>query len=176
MIILKTLSQISDEQSKDVENIFFESSSKTSFKNDDEKNKFKFKYLSYYIENYPDLFIVGMIDKKAVGYICGSPNSYKDKFLLDSLFYFDLFKDEYLKYPAHLHINLSESSRGLGLGSILIKEFESKVSSASCGVHLITSPTARNRGFYLKNEYHHEIIKTYNKTEILLMGKELSIR
>jgi hypothetical protein len=91
------------------------------------------------------------------------------------LFYFDLFKDEYLKYPAHLHINLSESSRGLGLGSILIKEFETKVSATSCGVHLITSPTARNRGFYLKNEYLHEIVKTYNKSEILLMGKELSV-
>jgi GNAT superfamily N-acetyltransferase len=174
MINTKKFENISNKQRLEVENIFYSSSTKSSFRSDDERTKFKYKYLDYYIENYPDIFIVAVRDESVVGYICGSPDSSKDIFLGESLSHYNLFRDEYLKYPAHLHINLCQSSRGLGLGSILIKEFENLVSLTSSGVHLLTSPIARNRSFYLKNHYNFEITKSFNNSEILLMGKLLS--
>jgi ribosomal protein S18 acetylase RimI-like enzyme len=175
MIQIACLANISKKQIQNISNIFFESSFMTSFKNDKERDEFEFKYLGYYMETYPEFFLVGILDQKVIGYICGSPNSLKDEFLFNSLFYFNLFKDEYLKYPAHLHINLSSDSRGMGLGSILIEEFEKRISQIAVGVHLITSPVARNRNFYLKNGYSYEVTETYKTSSILLMGKDLSL-
>jgi GNAT superfamily N-acetyltransferase len=148
--------------------IFFESSARSEFESVEAKNDFLYKYLGYYRENYPDYFLVGVLEKEVMGYICGSPDSSKDLVLFDILPHYGLFKDLYSTYPAHLHINLSENSRGKGIGSKLIRQFENLCQSPT---HLITSPSARNRSFYLKNDYSFESVRSYSNTDILFMGK-----
>ena len=134
----------------EVVNIFFESSSVKEFTDENSKAEFLYKYLGYYKVNYPEFFLVATFENQVLGYICGSPSSLNDSELLELLPHFSVFKDLYDDFPAHLHINLTEASRGRGIGSELIQRFES---ICSVSVHLITSPTARNRDFYNKNGY-----------------------
>ncbi len=150
--------------------IFFESSAKKTFVDDKQKRDFLFKYLGFYKENYPEYFFIASDGDHILGYICGSPHSLTDKDLYQLLPHYSLFEDLYLKFPAHLHINLSSHCRGLGVGSKLLAFFEDK---CSAGVHLITGPKARNRSFYLKNNYTYESTREFNGLELHFMGKTL---
>ena len=148
--------------------IFFETSNKTNFSCDKVKEEFIYKYLGYYKEKHPDLFLIATINDKVVGYICGSSDSKSDIELYSLLSHYKLFSDYFVLFPAHLHINISKSAQGLGLGSLLLKEFELKCKKP---VHLITSPDALNRKFYRKNNYLFESIRTHQKHDLLFMGK-----
>ena len=154
----------------EVVNIFFESSSVKEFTDEKSKEEFLYKYLGYYKENYPEFFLVATFENKVLGYICGSPNSLDDSELLGLLPHFGVFKDLYDDFPAHLHINLARASRGMGVGSKLVQRFESICRG---GVHLITSPTARNKSFYLKNGYNFNDIRVFSGSDLLFMGKSI---
>lgn len=170
MLKITSLAESQDSWDMVVE-IFFESSSKKVFKSDTEKNDFLYKYLGFYKDKYPNIFLVALMDDKVLGYICGARDSKFENELYDFLPHYSLFEDLYEKFPAHLHINLSQNSRGLGVGSKLIEAFEEIVSTS--GVHLITGPKARNRSFYLKNNYTFECLREFRGLELLFMGKTL---
>jgi GNAT superfamily N-acetyltransferase len=170
--VLKILSLVESLEYWDrVVDIFYESSYKKEFNSEIEKNDFLYKYLGIYKDKYPDLFLVAVKNEEVLGYICGVHDSKLETSLYDLLPHYSLFEDLYAKYPAHLHINLSSKSRGLGVGSILIEAFEEL--SSSGGIHLITGPKARNRSFYLKNNYSFECIREFKGLELLFMGKTL---
>lgn len=151
--------------------IFFEASPRKNFDNQAQKDSFSYKYLTYYKDKYPDIFLVCRDEKKILGYICGSPDSINDEVLYKLLAHYQVFEDLYSRFPAHLHINLSSESRGLGVGSKLVENFESIVKS---NIHIITGPSARNKSFYLKNEFNFESIKPFQDQELLFMGKLIS--
>ena len=167
------INKISDDDFKQVKDIFFESSTRKNFKSEVEKNDFLYIYLNYYKEYYSEYFLVVKDDDddKIIGYICGSPNSNNDKLLFEKLSHYRVFEDLYIQYPAHLHINLHPSTTGKGIGSILLAEFESLFTGQNIGIHLLTSPKAMNRTFYLKNSYKNEYVRLHNEHELLFMGK-----
>lgn len=167
-VVIKVLEESHYSQ---VVDIFYESSPRKNFESIEEKKLFQHKYLDYYKISYPEYFYIALNSEKVLGYICGSPDSRRDEELKQVVSHYKIFKEEYDIFPAHLHINLSSASRGLGIGSKLVKHFEKNIDNS---VHLITSPDAKNRSFYKKNGYSTEIIKVFNGFELLLMGKTKS--
>ncbi|NBW81632.1 GNAT family N-acetyltransferase [bacterium] len=158
-----------------VEKIFFESSSKKTFATPEEKEAFRFKYLDWYAKHHPDCFFIALEnDSDALGYICGVPDTRLHADLAKLHPWFTLFADCFESFPAHLHINCGESSRGHGLGSTLLTVFENHVKSQNApGIHLVTSPEARNVGFYDKNGYKFTKTGEWKGASLLLMGKSL---
>lgn len=169
-----------------IDTIFWQTSGRSTFSSDYERQSFYNGYLGYYLENYGHLFLVAFANKSShtsetpskkftvAGYICGA---FGDKASKEaSLFhpYLKAFQFAYEKYPAHLHINLCSKERGRGTGSLLLKEFENRLQEFSVrGVHLITLENAKNVSFYEKNGYMP--IRTHNESSatLLCMGKTL---
>ena len=157
-----------------IEQIFFESSSKKTFESLQEKNKFKYKYLGNYMTRYPEYFHIALAktDSKSyhvLGYICGCPSTYVRE-ALEASPYLTAFSDEFDKYPCHLHINCHQDSRGLGVGAKLLSALESQLKQEKkLGLHIITSSDARNVSFYERNGF----IKRVRHGQLLLMAKDL---
>lgn len=156
---------------EDIQQIFFESSTKTHFASLTEKEQFMYKYLGLYVEMYPEFFFVAEVDHELVGYICGAPETLTP-FFLSKQPHLGQFSSEYLHFPAHLHINLSEGARGNGLGGKLVEKFCSELNKINIsGVHIITSPKARNTHFYKRLGF--SFVKENSSNSLLFMGKKL---
>ena len=161
------------------EEIFFESSVRKKFETEADRKSFLYSYFGYYLENFPELFYVAyqqLNDQppKVLGYICGCPDTLNEPALLIMHSYLNDFKEDYPSYPAHLHINCHRDSRGMGVGSALIKTLENSLKSQNIpGLHLITSEDAQNVSFYEKNGYNHRTLKDNGGFKILLLGKTL---
>ncbi|NBO39549.1 GNAT family N-acetyltransferase [bacterium] len=158
-----------------VEAIFFESSVKKTFASAEERDAFRFKYLDWYAKKHSECFFLAVDpDLKVLGYICGSPQTLSAPELAVLHPWFSLFASEFAEFPAHLHINCSESARGKGIGSTLLNVFENYLRSMSvAGVHLVTAPDARNVGFYEKNGYEFTKTAEWKTSQLFLMGKKL---
>ena len=170
---VKSFLDISDQEIDRVNEIFFESSARTHFSSQKKRERFQYKYLDYYKIYHPELFFV-LCDPRPIGYICGVPRILKEKKLFELLGHLHAFKDYYEDYPAHLHINLDQECTGKGFGSYLLGYFEAYLREKKLkGVHLVTSPGARNNHFYLKNGYTFTVEKTYKDVPLLFMGKSL---
>ncbi len=154
----------------EIENIFFEASSKKEFTSADHKLAFYNSWCGDYITLYPDDFFVMSDTDQVLGYLSGCGHSQNASLIL-KVPGFEVFSDLFGQYPAHLHINFHSCSRGLGLGSELIKAYiiylkEKKIH----GLHLITSPNALNVSFYRRLGFNHEVQREYKGMELLFMG------
>jgi ribosomal protein S18 acetylase RimI-like enzyme len=166
-VIVSTYSSI---DLTEVEEIFFESSTKKIFKDDEEKRQFQWKYLASYLERTPELALVAKKDGKVLGYVCGSLVT---DFELQP--HMKIFEDLLINFPAHLHINCHVESRGLGVGSLLIQELEKKLQVLkSPGLHIMTGLDSRNRSFYQKLGFIFEEKRLFEDRPILMMGKTLT--
>lgn len=155
-----------------IKEIFFESSSKKEFKDEREKEMFFYKYVGLYLKHCPDLALVAVTDR-VLGYILASPVS--DGAEINSIQpHLKIFHNEFKNYPAHLHINCHFESRGLGVGKMLIASLEERLKRRKIpGLHIMTAPGAANKKFYEKLGFDHEIIKYFQGSPILFMGKTL---
>ena len=155
------------------ERIFFESSSKQTFSGEKERSQFRQRYFSVYAEGDPDWFLLAYSENGTVlGYLAGSPRMREAHFQLNP--YLEGFRPAMERYPAHLHINFAAEARGLGLGSLLLAEFEQRLSQRSIpGVHLVTGAAERNVGFYNKNGYVEASRIQIGTSELVLLGKRL---
>lgn len=160
---------------RQIDEIFFESSSRSSFESESEKQEFKYKYLDWYKKYFPELIWVAVnSDLNILGYICGASDTISAPELAQMHPWMTCIREHLKNYPAHLHINLSQQARGQGVGSLLLSQFENNLKSQNIsGVHLVTSPVARNVGFYRKNRYTFEAKFTWKNVDLLLMGKHL---
>lgn len=175
MITFKLFDELTHSEKKIIDEIFFASSAVKKFQSIDAKEKFHYKYLGVYQKNYSKLFLCILKDNIPLGYICGVTDSIKATELFELLSHYKMFEDLYAKFPAHLHINLSPESTGLGLGSILISEFEKRLVKLNIlGVHLITGPDSRNVNFYRKNGYLYDEKRSFNDSSLLFLGKNLT--
>ena len=158
-----------------IESIFFSSSARQEFANDLERSQFRYKYLDWYRIHHPELLYLAVTaDAEINGYICGTPNTRQSPELFELHPWLEELTAQCESFPAHLHINLTEATRGMGVGSQLIEVFENRLKSLKvAGVHLVTSPSARNVGFYKKNGYNFESVFHWKNVDLLFLGKQL---
>lgn len=160
--------QLGDFRSQ-IDDIFFESSSKKDFKDKKEKEAFNWKYLGFYLAHYPEYAWVAIKEEKVMGYVLGMPFT-QDPSLYQIQPHLIPFADQFKSFPAHLHINCHESSRGLGVGSALVNKLLHKLKAESIsGLHIMTGPESDNKKFYSKLGFDF----SEERNSILLMGIKL---
>jgi ribosomal protein S18 acetylase RimI-like enzyme len=161
------------EQFAQIEAIFFETSTRKTFIDPQERAEFQYKYLDIYLKHPEWVFLAVSPDEKIVGYLIVASSTTEEHFsLLASLENFR--KPIESLYPAHLHINLTAQARGLNVGSKLLASMEEKLKEAGiAGVHLVTVKTARNVSFYQKNLYELVSETQVNGVTLWMLGKQL---
>jgi ribosomal protein S18 acetylase RimI-like enzyme len=178
--------------------VFWETAQQTDFSTQEERDAYEWRYFGYYLEGEPSSFMVAVDDGGAtadygvnadggtadrgnsptvLGYICGVTDTRNHPELYRVAPHIAVFDDLYGRYPAHLHINLTAASRGRGLGGALIGALETRVRRAGAsGLHLVTSPDARNVTFYHRNGFTDRYERSAPEdpeAKMLLMGKTL---
>ena len=160
-----------DQHKKQVEDIFFKTSSKKSFSSLKEKQSFLNKWMSYYYENCLNEFFVAKNNNTVLAYLTGCSNSTKALNFYGPNTPYALFSDLFFKFPAHLHINALPTNQGLGVGSKLITHYKKILANNDVtGLHIITSPSARNVGFYKKNGFTYTEKRLWKTTPLLFMA------
>lgn len=163
---------------KQIEEIFFLSSSRTTFSSETDKKNFFHLWIDYYLEiqkeqvwlwvnpttNAVSAYLMGCFDSQAAL-----------SFYADRLLSYSLFQDLFTKFPAHLHINSHPLTRGQGLGMKLIDHFKQQCVLHRCvGLHIVTSPQARNVSFYRRCGFEYEVSRKYQKSSLLFMACDLT--
>lgn len=154
-----------------IKTIFYLTSQKKDFDNDLEKQEFANKWLTPYLDHFPEHTLVS-IDKNNIvsGYLTGCPDT------LNSLSNFNFnymnnFKHLYDKFPAHFHINVHPKFQGQGVGKQLVEQFEDGMMNLKIkGSHIVTHPNAININFYKKTGYTNTEI---SDEHYFFMGKKL---
>jgi GNAT superfamily N-acetyltransferase len=153
--------------------IFFESSTRKEFKDEEEREAFYWKYMGLYLHHFPQWVFLAY-DKKVLGYVLGAPVS-DDPVLKKIQPHLQIFAAQLDSFPAHLHINCHAASRGQGVGARLVQRFEQALQEAGfSGLHIMTSPDALNRSFYQKLGFDYESEGHFHGAAILFMGKTLT--
>ena len=145
-------------------------SSITNFSSEEARAKFLYKYFTMYHEKFTEFSLFAKRGNQVLGYCLGAP-------ITDSSFYseqphLEIFNDLYEAFPAHLHINLHPDSQSLGIGKLLIEKWEELAKNhGAVGMHIMTGVDARNKSFYLRQGFDHEIVRSFKGHPILFMGK-----
>jgi GNAT superfamily N-acetyltransferase len=154
--------------------VFFETASRT-FPDDAARLAFHELWLGQYLRHEPQHAWVALDEAGAVtGYLAGSLTDPATSPRFASLPYVPAFAPVSAHFPAHLHINLTASARGAGLGARLIDAFISDVAAAGLpGVHVVTGATARNVTFYLRQRFTERARTIWNDKPIVLLGRAI---
>ena len=174
------LTQLTDlptsEQSRvldQVHEIYFESSARKEFKDQKDKDSFAYKYLGYYLERHPEYCWIAL-DERVLGYIVASPQTSDPKLLALQPHLIE-FQEYLSRFPAHLHINCHVSSRGQGIGGMLVRKLEEKLKAEkSPGMHIMTSKSSDNVRFYSKLGFSFETDRIFNGADLHFMGKSFT--
>ena len=169
MTQLRLLNSLTD--TEQIRKIFFLTSSRKNFTSAEDKEKFFNTWMSYYLSKCTDEFFVAENNNKIFAYLTGCSDSKRaiDYYGKDTPYF--LFSDLFSKFPAHLHINAHPSSQGTGIGSKLISHYKKfLIDRGISGLHIITSPTARNTGFYTKNNFIYKEERSWKSTPSSFYG------
>lgn len=158
---------------EEIKDIFYEATSVKNFKDEEHKKTFFEKWCGDYIQNNPTEFylMVETDNDQLLGYLSGEANSLKALEIMRVPGQ-KVFEDQFEQFPAHLHINFHVSTRGRGLGSDLVRFYCSVLKSKNIsGLHLVTSPEAKNVTFYQKLGFDYQLVREYSGSSLLFMGK-----
>ncbi|NDF15858.1 N-acetyltransferase [bacterium] len=175
-IILKTLDEAgSGERSTWIDGareIFIETRGRNVFSSREEEQAFEWRYFGVY-NTRPEWFFVALRGDSVLGYLAGTPETLPVHFELNP--YLRAFEKEIrIRFPAHLHINLSATARGSGIGSLLVESFAKRLMQWSIpGIHIVTAAGERNAGFYQKNRFREIQRSARGTPTLLLMGRPL---
>lgn len=120
---------------------------------DGERDAFGEHWIGPYRELRPDWTFVAAVDGKVVGYLTGCPDTLqfekeRRRVMSPAPDSRELFSQAvrlklWIEHPAHLHMNVSNGFRRLGIGVALIWEFFAALRKAGVSsVHVICGPTA----------------------------------
>jgi len=163
--------------------VFWQTASTTDFPDEAAREEFLFKYFGYYREYARGLFHVAVDEEGVAGYICGVADTRAHQTLYPISPHLLLFDDLFDEFPAHLHINVHERTRGRGVGAALIGVLEDALRSRAgaqtrpAGLHLVTDAASRNVSFYRRNGFLHTVQRDFEyegrSYPLLFMGKLL---
>lgn len=172
--------EIDPPRRKDVESgldrIFYVSSGVQVFANDEERARFRERWLGRYLRHDPRWAYVALDGEgSAAGYVIGAIDDPARAARFADIPYFQPWAHLTVKYPAHLHINVAPEWRSSGLGSRLIEAFAADAAEAGVpGVHVVTGEGLRNVGFYLRNGFAHlATLEQAGKRPVVFLGRRL---
>lgn len=158
-----------------LEDIFFESSSRTSFASTAERNGFRERWTSFYLNQCrADVWFWQDADGTVSGYLTGCRDSAGAGPLFRDLPAYAVFETCFGAFPAHLHVNCRADRRGQGIGAALVEVFVSECRAAGLpGIHLVTAPDARNVGFYQRLGFTIRELRPFGSRSLLFLGRSL---
>jgi GNAT superfamily N-acetyltransferase len=158
-----------------IDSIFFESSARQEFADQDERNAFRERWLGRYIEKHRDSFFVAIDDEgTAIGYLAGCLQDPTRLRHFDDIAYFKTIASLCREYPAHLHINMAAGMRSKGVGAALIERFvEWARQNAVGGVHVVTAQTARSVPFYQRCGFVELKTFPWNSGIAICLGRKI---
>ncbi len=158
-----------------LEEIFFESSSRTEFASASERERFYRRWTHFYLTRcQTDVWFHQDGQGDISGYLTGCRDSGAARDLFDELPAYALFETYFPAFPAHLHVNCRADRRGQGIGAALVEAFAADCRSAGlAGVHLVTAPGARNVGFYHRLGFTRRESRPFGNRTLLFLGRPL---
>lgn len=161
----------------ELDTIFFAASATQSFPDATARQVFRERWLGRYLKAPEDrLFVARDVENGGAiaGYIVGSlaDPARVDRF--NDIGYFKKLQDLTEAYPAHLHVNLHDRYRNMGLGSELVSAFAKWAQDhGASGVHVVTGATSRNLSFYARNQFANLRELAWNDHSIVFLGRDL---
>ena len=130
--------------------IFFAASNTREFASKAARHAFRARWLGRYLSDDPsDLCILARSHGDIVGYAVGTTENAATAPRFADIGYYQTFAPLCVRFPAHLHINLAPAWRSRGIGQRMIEAFACEAAAGGAqGVHVVTSESARNVGFY----------------------------
>jgi ribosomal protein S18 acetylase RimI-like enzyme len=176
-MLITTLDKIESSQIekvlKEIEDIFFLSTSIKEFSSPERKAAFFKRWCGDYIALYKNTFYVAVESAQVLGYLSCCLDSKNAEAVLEVPGY-SVFNDFFDAFPAHLHINFHPDARGKGLGSLLVNRVvHDLINQKIAGLHLVTSPDSANVTFYTRLGFDHQETRELNQMKLLFMGKKL---
>ena len=159
-----------------IDAIFFEASSRTSFASGEERAAFRERWLGRYLQGGSDVVLVAQDPAGIVaGYLVGALENPAEQARFADIDYLrGAFRELCRRFPAHLHINLAPQFRGLGIGARLIDAFAAEAATAGApGLHVVTAKAARNVRFYARCGLLEAGATVWNGREIVFLAKPL---
>jgi GNAT superfamily N-acetyltransferase len=160
-----------------IDGIFFEASSRSSFVSAEERAAFRERWLGRYLKGGTDVVLVAQDrDGSVAGYLVGALDdpAGQDRFA-DIGYFRAAFGDLCRRYPAHLHINLAPAFRSRGIGARLIDAFAARAAAAGApGLHVVTARGMRNVRFYTRCGFSELGAAAWNGREVVFLGKPLT--
>lgn len=154
--------------------IFFAASSVQSFRDAAHREAFRWLWLGRYLAQEPTEAFAAIVDDKVCGYLVGSLIDPAPRAAFRELTYFQDFAAATAQYPAHLHINVDEKFRSLGIGGRLIERFGAHASAQRVGgMHIVTGDGMRNVGFYTRLGFHEVARAPRNGGVVVMLAKLL---
>jgi GNAT superfamily N-acetyltransferase len=155
--------------------IFFESSSRTVFSSEEDRQAFYRRWTSFYRERCPDdVWFWQDASGTFAGYLTGCRNSAEAQPLFAEVPGYAVFESCFAEFPAHFHVNCRADRRGHGLGARLVETFvEDCRRTGLTGLHLVTAPDARNIGFYQRLGFTIRLTRPFGTRSLLFMGRSL---
>ncbi len=166
-----------------VEELFFDASSLKKFDNEGHKSSFYKRWCGNYLTYFPNTCYL-LLDQNfnLLSYFlaCADTRGAKEKNY--DIPTYDLFANEQVLYPAHLHMNTHRDFRGLGLGELILNLsiadlIKKKILSRNHGLFLVTEKTERNYRFYRRQNFLFEKVAMTSqepRRELVFLGYELS--
>jgi GNAT superfamily N-acetyltransferase len=158
-----------------MESVFFEASPTKVFASEADRVRFRDMWLDRYVAHFPQFAFVALDpNNQVLGYVIGAADDPARDPAFADIAYFRAFAALTEAYPAHLHINLTESARNHGLGGRLIATFAEAVRAAGArGLHVVTSEGARNRGFYARQGFELKTSAQWLGASIVFLARTL---
>jgi GNAT superfamily N-acetyltransferase len=159
----------------DIEEIFFQSSARRTFGDQEERQAFRDMFLDRYFLRHRDSFFVALDDAgRAIGYLAGCLENPTTLDHFNDVSYFRYIADICQDYPAHLHVNVSQPFRNLGLGTQLVERFAGWTRLHSvAGIQIVTSSTSRSIAFYKRSGFIELRTFPWNSGFSVCMGRRL---
>jgi GNAT superfamily N-acetyltransferase len=156
---------------REIERIFYLSSSVQTFRDADHRRAFHWLWLGRYLAQEPDEAFVAMRGETVCGYLVGSLSDPALRAAFRELTYFVDFAPQTARFPAHLHINVDNGQRSQGIGALLISAFQEHARSMGCpGMHIVTGAGMRNVGFYEKLGFREVARAPRNGSEVVMLA------
>lgn len=154
-----------------LEEIFFLSTTRTSFASAEERAGFLKTWTGWYVAHAPaDIWFARDEDGTILGYLTGCKDSAGAEELARVIPKYEVFADRFADFPAHLHVNVRPGFRDRGVGRMLVDAYaEDCRADGLPGVHLVTGAFARNVTFYQRAGF----TEATQRGPLLFLGRRL---